>query len=260
MECYDKGLITKKDTGGIEFKFGDPDLMLRSLELIAHREGFGDFLADGAARMARRIGQGSEKFAMTVKGLDAAMHDARAMLKFRIGYMLHPHGADHCATIGPGTTLLGLSQLNQFGIFAPVTEDFGPKRMSLFKLQHCFSTITDSMVLCLMPSIDAEQKVNLLKAVTGWNTGWVELIQIAERIITTMRLFNIREGFTAADDELPDRYYQRKTDGILSAKDPPSRAMMLKARQLYYFYMGWDSDGVPRPEKLAELEIEGPGS
>jgi aldehyde:ferredoxin oxidoreductase len=260
MECYEKGLITTADTGGIELKFGDENLMLQGIELIARREGIGDLLADGAARMAKRVGQGSEKFAMTVKGLDAAMHDARAMLKFRIGYMLHPQGADHCASIGPGNTPMGLSQLNQFGILEPVKEDFGPKRMSLFKLQQCLSAITDSMVLCLMPSIDAEQKLGLLKAVTGWNTGWVELIRIAERIITTMRLFNMREGFTAADDELPDRYYERKTDGILATRDAPDRATMLRARQLYYFYMGWDSNGVPRPEKLWDLEIEAPSA
>jgi aldehyde:ferredoxin oxidoreductase len=256
MECYEKGLITKEETGGIEFAFGDADLMLKTLELIARREGFGDLLAEGSARMAKKIGHGSEKFAINVKGLDAAMHDARAMPKFSIGYMLHPQGADHCASIAPGNSLMGLSQLNQFGILEPVREDFGPRRMSLFKLQQCFSTITDSMVLCLMPMIDAEQKVNLMKAVTGWNTGWVELIQIAERIINTMRLFNLREGFTAADDTLPDRYHERKTDGILSTKDAPSKETMARARQLYYFYMGWDTNGVPRPEKLAELGIE----
>ncbi len=256
MECYEKGLITRDDTGGIDFSFGDKSLMLRGLELIARREGFGDFLAEGTSRMAKRIGRGSEQFAVNVKGLDAAMHDARAMPNFRIGYMLHPIGADHCSSIGPGTTPMGLGQLNQFGIHTPVKQDFGPKRMSLFKLSQCLSMITDSMVLCLMPTIDVEQKLQLIKAVTGWNTGWVELLQIAERIVTTMRLFNIREGFTAADDELPERYYERKTDGVLSTKDAPDKATMARARQLYYFYMGWDPDGVPRPEKIAELEIE----
>ena len=256
MECFEKGLITKEDTGGIELRFGDEDLMLKGLELISRREGIGDFLAEGTARMAKKIGRGTERFAINVKGLDAAMHDARAMPNFRIGYMLHPIGADHCSSIGPGTTPMGIAQLNQFGILEPVKQDYGPKRMSLFKLQQCMSMITDSMVLCLMPSITADQKVDLMKAVTGWSTGWVELIQIAERIVTTMRLFNLREGFTATDDELPERYYERKTDGILSTKDPPDKAAMLKARQLYYFYMGWDENGVPRPEKLAELEID----
>lgn len=256
MECYEKGLITKEETGGIDFGFGNKDLMLETLEMIARREGIGDFLAEGTARMAGKIGRGSERFAVNVKGLDAAMHDARAMPSFRIGYMLHPIGADHCASIGPGTTPMGIANLSPFGIQEPVRQDYGPRRMSLFRLQQCFSTITDSMVLCIMPAITPPQKAELLKAVTGWNTGWVELLQVAERIITTMRLFNLREGFTASDDELPERYYERKTDGILSTKDAPDKALMLRARQLYYFYMGWDENGVPRPEKVAELEID----
>jgi aldehyde:ferredoxin oxidoreductase len=153
---------------------------------------------------------------------------------------------------------MNLSNLNQFGILTPVKEDFGPQRMSLFKLNHCLSIFTDCMVLCLMPNISNDQKVELMKAVTGWNTGWVEMIQVAERVLTTLRLFNLREGFTAADDELPERYYERKTDGILSTKDPPDKATMARARQLYYYYMGWDSSGVPSPETLARLSIEVP--
>lgn len=255
MECYERGLITEEDAGGVELKFGDIDSMLSGIERIARREGIGDFLAEGTARMAKKIGHGSEDFAMNVKGLEAAMHDARAMPNFSIGYMLHSHGADHCSSIGPGTMPADLSQLNQFGILEPVKQDFGPKRMSLFKLQQCMMTITDCMVLCLMPAIDAQQKVDLIKAVTGWNTGWVELLQIGERIVNIMRLFNLREGFTAVDDMLPERFFERKTDGVLSTKDPPDKATMLRAQQLYYFYMGWDSDGVPRPEKLAELDI-----
>jgi aldehyde:ferredoxin oxidoreductase len=260
MECYEKGLISKDDTGGIEFVFGDENIMLQGLELIARKKGFGATLAEGTARMAAKIGQGSEKFAMHVKGLDVAMHDARAMLGFRIGYMLHPIGGDHCSSItfpmGGGTRPLGLDQLNQFGILEPVEDDFSAKRMSVFKLTQCMSMLTDCMVLCLMPPINNDQKVALMKAVTGWNTGWVELLQIAERVLTTMRLFNLREGFTAADDELPERYYERKTDGVLSTKDAPSKKIMSRARQFYYYYMGWDSHGVPTPEKLAELDID----
>ncbi len=258
MECFEKKLITQSDTGGIELKFGDADLMLKMLEMIARREGFGNIIAEGTTRMAEKFGHNSKDFAINVKGLDAAMHDARAMLGFRIGYMLNPHGADHCSSMGGGTSPMGISNLNQFGILSPVKEDFGPQRMSLFKLNHCLSIFTDCMVLCLMPNISNDQKLELMKAVTGWNTGWVELLQIAERVLTTLRLFNLREGFTAADDELPERYYQRKTDGILSTKDPPDKATMARARQLYYYYMGWDPQGVPTPETLARLGIEKP--
>ena len=72
-----------------------------------------------------------------------------------------------------------------------------------------------------------------------------------------MRLFNLREGLTAGDDELPDRYYRPKTDGVLATKKFADRATMAKARQWYYYYMGWDVSGVPTPEKLAELELGG---
>jgi len=261
MECFEKGYITREDTGGIELRFGNTEAMLQSIELIARREGIGEFMAEGTARMAEKIGKDTRDYAMNVKGLEAAMHDARAVMKFRLGYMINPHGADHCSSFGGGTSPVGLEDLNQFGILEPLDdEDFGPKRMSLYRLTHCLTMFDDCMVICVMPNIDYTQKVDLIKAVTGWNTGWVELIKIAERALTIMRLFNLREGFTAADDELPQRYYDQKTDGVLATKAIPDKATMEKARKLYYYYMGWDSNGVPTMEKLAELGIETPGN
>ncbi|MBN1191825.1 MAG: aldehyde ferredoxin oxidoreductase family protein [Dehalococcoidales bacterium] len=257
MECFEKGLLTKQDTGGIDLRFGNAGAMLQAIDLISRREGIGNFIAEGTAAMARKIGQDTRDYAVNVKGLEAAMHDARAMMGFRIGYMLNPHGADHCSAMGGGTSMFGLSQFNQFGILTPAdNDDFGPKRMSLYKLTHCMMMVNDCLVLCIMPNINNDQKVELVKAVTGWNTGWVELIKVGERVLTTMRLFNLREGFTAADDELPQRYYDQKTDGVLATKAIPDKATMEKARKLYYFYMGWDPDGVPTPEKTAELDIE----
>lgn len=256
MECYEKGFLTKEDTGGIDLTWGNAEAMLRVIELIARREGIGDFIAEGTALMAKKIGKGSEAYAMNVKGLEAAMHDARAMMQFRLGYMINPHGADHCSSMGGGVSAFGLEDLNQFGILEPADmEDFGPRRMSIYKLTHCLMMLTDCLVLCIMPAISNTQKVEVVQAVTGWNTGWVELIKIAERTLTLMRLFNMREGFTAADDELPQRYYDQKTDGVLSTKPIPSKEAMKKAREYYYYFMGWDREGVPTPEKLAELEI-----
>jgi len=256
MECYEKGLITDKDTGGLELKFGNADAVLQAIELIARREGIGDFIAEGTARMAKKLGQGTEEFAMHVKGLESAMHDPRFNLGFKIGYMLNPHGADHCSSFGGGTSLMGLNDLNKFGIIEPVNNEISSRRMSLFKLTHCLSMVNDYMVICLMPFINNDEKLELMKAVTGWNTGWVELLKVAERILTLMRLFNLREGLTAKDDELPQRYYEHKTDGILATKNIVDRATMAKARDWYYYYMGWDTDGVPTPEKLMELGLE----
>jgi aldehyde:ferredoxin oxidoreductase len=255
MECYERGLLTDKDTGGIKLNFGNADAMLQMVELIGKREGIGDFIAEGSVRMAKKLGQGSEEYAMAVKGLESAMHDPRDNLGLKIGYMLNPHGADHCLAFGGGTSPMGLPDLYKFGITAPVKNEITAKRLSLFKLNHCLSMFNDMLVICLMPSINNDQKLELIKAVTGWNTGWVDLLQCAERTFTLMRLFNLREGLTAADDELPGRYYKPKTDGVLATKPVVDRATMKKARDWYYYYMGWDAEGVPTPEKLAELEI-----
>jgi aldehyde:ferredoxin oxidoreductase len=255
MECNELGLLAGRDTNGLELKFGSAAGMLKALDMIAHRQGIGDFMAEGSLRMARTLGHGSEGFAMTVKGLDAAMHDPRGGLQLRIGYMLNPHGADHCSVFGGGTSPFGLSDLNKFGILEPVKDEINAKRLSLFKLNHLLNMVNDYLVICLMPNINNEQKLELVKAVTGWNTSWVEMLQVSERILTLMRLFNLREGLTAADDELPERYYQPKTDGALAIKAIPDRTAMEKARQWYYYYMGWDKNGVPTPEKLAELGL-----
>jgi aldehyde:ferredoxin oxidoreductase len=112
------------------------------------------------------------------------------------------------------------------------------------------------MVICIMPPINTDTKLELLKAVTGWDTGWVDVIKACERVRTLMRLFNVREGFTKEDDMLPERFLQNKSEGPLATKPILNRAQMEEARGYYYTYFGWDANGVPMPEKLAELDIE----
>ena len=180
MECYEKGLITDKETGGVELKFGNAGAMLQAIELIARRQGIGDFLAEGTRRMAQKIGHGSEAFAMAVKGLDSAMHDPRDNLRFRIGYMLNPHGADHCSSFGGGTSPVGLDDLNKFGVLEPVKDEISAKRMSLFKLNQCLNMVNDCLVICIMPYITNDHKLGLMKAITGWNTSWVELLRVGK--------------------------------------------------------------------------------
>jgi aldehyde:ferredoxin oxidoreductase len=255
MECYEKGLLTKQDTGGLELTWGNTEAVLKAIDLISRREGIGNLLAEGSAGMAKKIGKGSEAFAMNSKGLEAAMHDARVNASLAIGYAINPHGADHCSSFSGGTSPFGLNQLNQFGILTPVKEEISLQRMALYKLTHCLGMTIDCMCLCMMPGFSYDQKLALLNAVTGWNTGWVELLQISERVFTTMRLFNIREGFTAADDVLPERFFHPKEDkpDVVKALN---REKMQLAMKYYYHYMGWDAKGVPTPEKLAELDIK----
>jgi aldehyde:ferredoxin oxidoreductase len=97
--------------------------------------------------------------------------------------------------------------------------------------------------------------IELLKAVTGWDTGIGEFQRIGERILTTMRLFNMREGLTSADDALPERFFGPKFDGAVS-KTQLDHAKIDIVRKYYYTLMGWDANGIPLPEKVEELYIE----
>ena len=259
MECFEKGLLTGKDTDGIELRFGNEEAMLKLVELIAKREGVGGLLAEGVARLAKRIGRGAEDFAVQVKGLEAGMHEPRLKLGLGLGFMVNPHGADHNSNmhdtqfyaVGPK-----LEELKPLGILEPVPrDDIGARKVALLRFAQLKDTVFDSMGVCNFLPYNYEQLANATAAVTGWNTGVMEQLRVAERILTMARLINIREGFTAADDKLPRRYFQPKTDGALADKslDPAS---MEKAKSYYYTLMGWDvRTGVPLPEKLEELGI-----
>ena len=115
------------------------------------------------------------------------------------------------------------------------------------------------MSLCVIACIPFSHQhlADLVGAVTGWDTSVAEQMQVAERILTTARLFNLREGFSAEDDQLPQRFFQPKTDGPLSEKGKGLDPKKYKqAKRYYYTLMGWDPDtGVPLPEKVEELRI-----
>jgi aldehyde:ferredoxin oxidoreductase len=99
MECFEKGLLTKKDTGGLELGFGNADAMLECVELIARREGFGANLAQGTASLSRKIGGNSADFAIHVKGVEPGQHEPRLSTSMGLGFMVNPHGADHCCNV-----------------------------------------------------------------------------------------------------------------------------------------------------------------
>ena len=258
MECYEKGMLTKEDTGGLELKFGDGDIVLKLVDLISRREGIGDLLAEGTARAAEKIGGDSLDLAMQVKGLEAGMHDPRIASALALTFMVSPTGADHC---GAPPEFFYVAE-GPFSVFHPLgfttpppPNDLSPRKTALFRMGQFTNILTDSLLVCSFPGLSYDQMVGLVKACTGWDTGIPELLRIAERIITLMRLFNIREGITGASDVMPKRFYKPKTDGVIADFNIPKEEYD-KATQYYYTLMGWDTNGVPLPEKVAELEIE----
>jgi aldehyde:ferredoxin oxidoreductase len=258
MECFERGLLSTSDTDGIELRFGNHEAMLKIIELIARRQGIGNLLAEGTARMAKKIGHGSEEFAIQVKGLEAGLHEPRLSAAFGLGYMVGPQGADHVLNLldflflwGPPAVLL-----HHLGtIEPPPLDDIGPRKVAFLRLVQLKKLVDDCSVVCGFLEYSLDKQAELVKVATGWETGAMELIRVAERVLTMMRLFNIREGFTAADDVLPERFFHPKTDGALADKSL-DRAKFEKAKSYYYTLMGWDAKGVPLPEKVEELGIE----
>jgi aldehyde:ferredoxin oxidoreductase len=258
MECFEKGIITAKDTGGLEIRFGDPGIMLKLIEMIAFRQGFGDLLADGTAIAAQKIGRGSGEYAMQVKGVELALHEPRVKAGLGLGYMVNPNGADHCMNIHD--TLFAkdpqVKDLHALGILEGVpSEEMSPKKVTLFKAMQFLRLLGDCLPVCMILPYNYRQLADLTSAVTGWDTDIPELTRTADRILTMMRLFNIREGFGEADDKLPARFFQPKTDGYL-AQAKPDPVKFERAKRYYYSLMGWDKQtGVPTPETIEDLGI-----
>jgi len=172
--------------------------------------------------------------------------------------MVNPCGAEHCCNVHDPlyTTMEQIKELIPLGILEPFPiDDMGPRKAALLRLVQLKQIVNDCLVICMFIPYSYQQLADIAAAVTGWDTGIMEQMRIAERILTMARLFNIREGFTAADDVLPRRFYQPKTDRVL-ANEPLDPAKLEKAKSYYYTLMGWDArTGVPLPEKLEELDI-----
>lgn len=260
MEAWERGLLNKERTDGIELTWGNAAALLKCVQKIIKREGFGDILAEGLKATAAWIGKGSEEFAMQVKNLDPGQHEPRLMPSMGLGFMVNPHGADHCLNVHDTGFAFkqGIQRMNPLGIREPVPADeVGPRKVAIFKLEYLRQALLDSLAMCHLSSVmvDYPMMTNIMNAVTGGNTGPGELIRIAERTMTVARLFNIREGFTDEDDKLPKRFFQPRTNGALARKalDPEK---MEQAKRYFYTLMGWDAKGVPTPERIEELYIE----
>lgn len=259
MECYENEILTPKDTGGIELRFGNADAMLKTVELIARREGFGDILADGSRKAAERIGSGAEEYAMQVKGLELGMHEPRLKQGLGLLYSVEAQGADHCSGIhdtaftteGPG-----LTHMHSMGVYEPLpANDLGPGKVHMAKMMHLWRLFVDALGVCYFVPWSISQQAEIVKAVTGWDFTVLEATKVGERVATMGRAFNTREGFTAADDALPKRFFSPTPRGGLKNTAIDKEAMD-RAIHTFYTMMGWDSvTGVPTVENLEELGI-----
>jgi aldehyde:ferredoxin oxidoreductase len=265
MECFEHGIITREDTGGIDLTWGNADAVEAIVHKIGRREGIGDVLADGVRRAAERLGKGAERFALHVKGQELPMHDPRGKKGLSLAYALSPTGADHMAAphdplyAGFHPTDHPLSPLGLIEPLDPLVLD-ARKVRAFFVTQQVWS-FYNSVGMCdfvgtPLNALQFEPLVDYVNSVTGWNLSLFEMMKVGERANTMMRLFNCLEGFTPADDVLPQRMHEGIGNGVLKGEriDPQQ---FLAARRTYYQMAGWDPEtGWPTAAKLAELGIE----
>jgi aldehyde:ferredoxin oxidoreductase len=269
MECFEKGLIGPKDTGGIELRFGNGEAVNTLIELITKRQGIGDVLAEGSARAAKRFGRGTEKLLMTVKSQEIPAHMPQFKPSQAIMYAVNPFGADHescehdpVVTLPPDS--LERKRLAQIGLWKGYPDNYSldAEKVRFIRLTQHFYSITDVLCLCQFcwgPAwtlYGIDELVALCKAGIGWETSASELMQIGERRLNLLRAFNAREGFSRAQDLLPQRFFEPLPEGPAKGRHVDAREFA-RAQDLYYEMSGWDkSTGNPTRGKLCDLSLE----
>ena len=263
MECFEAGLLSEKDTGGLRLTFGNAEAMVKMVEMIARREGLGDLLAEGVRRAAEQIGGRAPEYAMHIKGQELPMHEPRLKQGMGIGYAVSPTGADHCHsihdTLFTGQSL-DLQRIKTMGFLEPLpARDLGEQKVRLHFYDSTWRHTLNTLVACLLVKWPYDKMTEVVNAVTGWNSSYMELHKVGERAQTLARIFNLREGFTSADDTMPRRIFSPFPSGPLAGVGV-DEDLHHKAVVTYYQMMGWDAQGIPTPAKLAELNISWAGS
>ncbi len=259
MECYENGIITDEDTGGIKANFGNADAMIQLLEMMVNRQGIGDLLAQGYEACIEAWGPAARPFAIQVKGQPLPMHEPRYKFALGLGYALSPTGADHVHNIHDTayTSEVGMGGVQPFGILEPLPkDDLSPAKVRLYLHHTHFSILKNMLGMCLFLPYGPNRVTDIVRAVTGWDTSLFELMKAAERGLAMARAFNAREGFSAKDDYLPDRFFEPFTTGPLAGV-AHKRHEFRSALQTYYQMAGWDPDiAAPTRAKYQELGLD----
>lgn len=272
MECFEKGLLTPEDTGGLELKFGDSSILNDVLTSIAFRKGkLGNLLAEGSYRAGEIIGQGAVDYSITCKKQELPAHMPQYKPSLAVIYSVNPFGADHQSSEHDGSMMYSLdskegSWMSQIGCNFTVDGDEATDLNSKnvvwgYNTQKLYSAL-DSLCLCQFawgPSwqlYSPQQLVKYCKAAIDWDTSVYEIMEIGERRLNMMRCYNAREGFTKEQDTLPKRLFQPLPDG-------PSKGACVdqkryaQAKELYYQIAGWRlEDGNPSEATLHKLSLD----
>jgi aldehyde:ferredoxin oxidoreductase len=268
MECFEKGIISLEQTGGLELRFGNADAMLAALEQIALNRGpLGSLLSQGSAKAANVWGSAAEDCLITVKGQEAPAHMPQAKKSLAVIYAVNPFGADHQSSehdpmYEDGAIPLYLNRLAELDLKDPTPySSLGAEKVRFAAYTHIFYSILDTLELCQFvwgPAwtlFGPTETVELVRAVTGWQVSLYELMRVGERRLNMLRYFNAREGLDRQQDTLPKKFFKPLGGSGPSAGVAIDPQEFESALDTYYAIMGWSPQGVPTQAKLVELGI-----
>ena len=251
MECYERGALTAADTGGVALRFGAGDALVECARLIGERRGIGDLLAEGSLRAAQAVGQGSDAWAMQVKGLEMPGYEPRSMKTMALGLAVSTRGACH-----------NRSSAYEADFSARVDRLSADERMGKITADgEDYSAVLDSLIWCkfLRKAFGDmyEESAEIYRHITGQGISAGELRLAGERINNLKKMFNIREGWRREDDTLPRRVFEEALpSGVAAGVGLREEDLDMMVRG-YYRARGWRADGTIPGAKLRELGLEG---
>ena len=258
MECYENSLITREDTDGLELTWGNADAVVALTEKIAKREGFGAVLADGPSKAAERIGKGSEKYAMAVRGKGMAFHDPRMSPAGGTAFISDANPGHHMNSQITGMLENGAPIGNDPALQVPRMDPFADfdKKGPMYAIGAAYHQLLDSSGMCALYTVNTPppELAELIAQVTGWDFGWEEALKTGRRILTLRQAFNAREGLTPDQIDLPERI---KSQPLKSGPNTLPKIDFQALRKGYFASMGWDATtGVPSRQILVDLGLD----
>lgn len=257
MECYEKGLIERADTDGLELTWGNTEAIIELIERMAYRQGFGDILADGVRLASLKIA-GSERYALHVKGMEVPTQEVRGLKAWGLGWAVSSRGADHCRAFPVMETTWSPEQAKTFFGSEKSADRFAYEgKAAMVKWAEEFGAVIDSLGLCkiayLAMGVSPSLVAKAFQSVTGIETEEATLLKAGERIINLERLLNLRLGLSPSEDTLPARFLEEPLP------EGPSRGEVIRIEEMvqeYYRLRDWDPlTGYPKADKLNELSL-----
>lgn len=266
MECYERGVLTREQTGGLDLSWGNGEAMVELVTQIALRQGFGNVLAEGVRRAAEHVGQDSWKWAVEAKGLEQSRVDTRSAFAYALAFAVNPRGADHLHTetfaefgLSPECKAIIKSITGDEKYANPYLTD---KRAEIVRWHEDCYAVTDALGFCAFTTtalygVTPDRMARLFAAATGIAMSEEDIMRAGRRIVTLEKAFNVREGATREDDRAPWRLMNETLPDRADGEGIITQEKLDKMLDEYYSLHNWDlKTSWPKKETMHALGLD----